>query len=94
MNMDDGLKIETAAGVTIRDAIRQHMASFAHTIRANRHTGQDVIGAYISGLTAAMALAIAGGHASKEDVVNATLAKLREVLDEDLQYLGRNNAKH
>jgi hypothetical protein len=92
--MDDGLKIETAAGVMLRDAIRTHTATFALVIRASRHTGQDIIGAYISGLTAAMALAIVGGHASKEEIVNATLAKLRQVLDENLRYLGRNHAKH
>lgn len=90
--MNDGMKIETAAGVMLRDEIRRHMAAFAHVIRTNRHTGQDIIGAYISGLTAAMALAIAGGHASKEDIVNATLTKLRQVLDEDLQYLGKKDA--
>lgn len=94
MNMDDGLKIETAAGVTLRDMIRQHMAAFAHIISANRHTGQAVIAAYIDGLSGAMALAIAASHASKEDIVNATLIKLREALDRDLQYLGKNNAKH
>lgn len=92
--MDDGLKIETAAGVVLRDAIRKHMTTFAHTISANRHTGQAVIAAYIDGLAGVMALAIAGNHASKEDVVNATLAKLREALDRDLQYLGKNDAKH
>ena len=91
---DDGLKIETAAGVTLRDAIRQHMVTFALTISASRHTGQAVIAAYIDGLAGAMALAIVAGHASKEDVVNATLAKLREAVDRDLQYLGKNDVKH
>jgi hypothetical protein len=92
--MNDGLKIETAAGVTLRDAICRHMISFARTISANRHTGQTVIAAYIDGLTGAMALTIAANHGSKEEVVNATLAKLREALDRDLQYLGKDNAKH
>ncbi len=91
---DDGLKIETAAGVMLRDAICKHMISFAHTISASRHTGQAVIAAYIDGLSGAMALAIAASHSSKEEVVNATLTKLREALDRDLQYLGKNNAKH
>ncbi len=90
--MDDGLKIEHAAGVTLRDAMRKHMASFAFTICTSRHAGQDTVAAYIDGLAAAMALTIAGHHASKEDVVNATLAKLRDALDRDLQYLGKTNA--
>lgn len=91
--MDDGLKIETAAGVTIRDAIRTHMVAFAHTIRANRHTGLSVVSAYIDGLAGAMALTIAGGHASKEEVVNGTLAELRKAVDRDLQHLRKNHAK-
>jgi len=92
--MVDGLKIETAAGITLRDAIRQHMTSFALTISANRHTGQAVIAAYIDGLSGTMALAIAASHGSKEEIVNTTLTKLREALDRDLQYLGGNHAKH
>ena len=90
--MDDGLKIEHAAGVTLRDAIRKHMAAFSYTIRRGRHVGQDVVAAYIDGLAGAMALTIAGSHGSKEEIVNATLAKLREALDRDLQHLGKNDA--
>lgn len=92
MNMDDGLKIETAAGVMLRDAIRKHMQLCAMVIHVERHCGQDVVAAYVDGLAGAMALTIAGGHASKEDIVNATVTKLREVVDRDLQYLGKNNA--
>jgi hypothetical protein len=91
--MNDGLKIETAAGVTLRDAIRKHMASFALTISENRYTGGAVIMAYVDGLAGAMALAIAANHGSKEEIVNATLVKLRDSLDRDLWYLGKNNAK-
>ena len=91
--MDDGLKIECAASVTLRDAIRKHMASFAHTIRKGRHCGQSVVAAYIDGLAGAMALTVVGNHGSKEEIVNATLAKLREAVDRDLQYLGRNDVK-
>jgi len=86
--MNDGLKIETAAGFTLRDAIRQHMQSFALTIRYSRSSGQAVVAAYIDGLAGAMALTIAGGHGSKEDVVNATVTKLREAVDRDLRHLG------
>jgi len=94
MNMDDGLKIETAAGIIIRDAIRKHTATFAFAIQRSRHAGKDVVAAYIDGLAGAMALAIAAGHGSREEVVNATLAKLREALDRDLQHLGKHDAKH
>jgi hypothetical protein len=92
--MDDGLKIEHAAAVTLRGMIRQHMVAFAFVIRTDRRCGQDVIAAYVDSLSGAMALAIAGSHGSKEDVVNATLAKLREALDRDLQYMEKNNVKH
>ena len=94
MNADDGLKIEHAAGVTLRDAIRKHMAAFAYTIRRGRHVGQDVVAAYIDGLAGAMALTIVGGHGSREDILYATLTKLREAVDRDLQHLGKSNDKH
>lgn len=87
--MQDGLKVETAAGVTLRDAIRQHMQSFYFTIRANRESGQAVVAAYIDGLAGAMALTISSSHGSKEDVVNATVTKLREAVDRDLRHLER-----
>ncbi len=87
--MDDGLKVETAAGVTLRDAIRQHMQSFYFVIRGNRPSGQAVVAAYIDGLAGAMALTIASGHGSKDDIVNATVTKLREAVDRDLRYLER-----
>jgi len=87
--MDDGLKIEPAAAITLRDMIRSHMQSFSFTIRTSRGAGQDVVAAYIDGLSGAMALTIAGGHGSKEDVVNTTVTKLRECVDRDLRHLGQ-----
>jgi hypothetical protein len=89
--MNDGLKIEHAAAVTLRDAISKHMASFAYTIRRGRHCGQSVVAAYVDGLAGAMALTIAGAHGSKEEIVNATLTKLREAVDRDLQHLGKHD---
>lgn len=94
MNMDDGLKIASAAGVMLRDAIRKHMQLCAMVIRVERCCGQDVVAAYIDGLAGTMALTIAGGHGSKDEIVNATLTRLREAVDRDLQYLGKNDAKH
>jgi hypothetical protein len=87
--MEDGLKIETAAAFTLRDAIRQHMQSFAFTIRTDRRSNQAVVAAYIDGLAGVLALAITGGHGGKEDVINATVAKLREAVDRDLRHLER-----
>jgi hypothetical protein len=92
--MQDGLKIETAAAFTLRDAIRQHMQSFALTIRTNRRSNQAVVAVYVDGLAGAVALTIAGGHGSKEDVVNATVTKLREAVDRDLRHLGKEHAQH
>lgn len=90
--MNDGLKIETAAGVILRDAIRNHMATFAFSIRCSHHGGRSVVAAYVDGLAGAMALTITGGHGSKEEIINATVTKLREALDRDLQHLGGKNA--
>ncbi len=85
--MNDGLKIETAAAFTLRDSIRQHMQSFGLTIRCHRSSGQAVVAAYIDGLAGAVALTIAGGHGGKDDIVNATVTKLREAVDRDLRHL-------
>lgn len=92
--MDDGLKIETAASIVARDLIRQYMERFAFAIRRDRLTGQQVTAAFIDALAGAMALTIAGGHGSKEEVVNTAVAKLREAVDRDLQHLGKNNDAH
>lgn len=94
MNMDDGLKIDHAASVVLRDAIRKHMATFAFSIRHSRIASTSVVAVYVDGLAGAVALTIAGGHGSKEEVVNATVMKLREAVDRDLQHLGKDNAKH
>jgi len=83
----DGLSIETAAGVVARDMIRQYMEQFAFRVRRSRPASQQVVAAYVDGLAGAVALTIAGGHGSKEDVVNATIAKLRESIDRDLTHL-------
>jgi hypothetical protein len=92
MSTDDGLKIDHAAGVVLRDAIRKHMSTFAFSIRYSRIASASVVAVYVDGLAGAIALTIAGRHASKEDVVNATLAKLREAIDRDLQHLGKSYA--
>lgn len=89
MNMDDGLKIETAAALTLRDSICHHMQAFGLTIRTNRRSGQAVVAAYIDGLAGAVALTIVAGHGGKQDVIDATIAKLRESVDRDLTHLGR-----
>ncbi len=85
--MPDGLKIETAAAFTLRDSIRQHMQSFYFAIRESRPSGQAVVAAYIDGLAGAVALTIVGSHGSKDDIVNATVTKLREAVDRDLRHL-------
>jgi len=42
-----------------------------------------VTAAYVDGLAGAMALVIAGSHGSKEDIINATVTKLREAVDRE-----------
>lgn len=84
----NGLSIETAAGVTAREMIMQHMAAFAFVIRRDKLASKHAVAAYVDGLAGAIALTIAGRHGSKEDVVNATIAVLREAIDRDLAHLG------
>lgn len=82
-----GLRIESAASVTARDMIQKHMSTFARAIRADRAASQSTVAAYIDGLAGATALTVAGGHGSRTDVIETTVAKLREAIDRDLRHL-------
>lgn len=87
--MTDGLRIESAASVILRDTIVKHMATFMHVIRHDRAANAGVVAAYVDGLAGAVALTIAGGHGSREDVMLATMEKLREAINRDLVHLAR-----
>jgi len=80
------LRIETASSVVLLDTLQQYFHAFAHAIRADRAAGQACTAAFVDGLAGTMALVIAGGHGSKEDVLESTIAKLREAVDRDLRY--------
>lgn len=82
-----GLSIEAAASIMARDLIQQHLARFQFVIRGDRATGQQVVAAYIDGLSGAMALVIAGGKASKEEVTKQVEKKLAESLVRDLGHM-------
>lgn len=85
--MTDGLSIEHAAGAVTRDAIRANLAAFALTVRTSRMASRDVVAAYIDGLAGAVSLTIVGRQGYKDDVINATIAKLREAIERDLKFL-------
>ena len=85
-----GLRIESAASVLLRDTIHKYFAQFALVIRRDRTAGASVVGEFRNGYAGAIALLVAGGHASREDVVNAEIAKLREYIDRDLAHLRKN----
>lgn len=89
-NTKPGLRIESAASVTARDMIQQHMHAFAHVISADRVASTSVVAAYIDGLAGAVSLAIAGRQASKSEVIEATIVGLRKAIDRDLQHLARD----
>lgn len=82
-----GLSIETAAGVTARDMIRQHLVAFGFAIRTDRTASQAAVAAYIDGLAGAIALTVAGRHGSREEVIDAAFMKLHEAIDRDLRHL-------
>lgn len=86
--MNKGLSIESAASVTLRDTVLQHMLTFNHVIRADRIAGKSVHAEYVNALAGTMALMIAGGQASKDDIIAATAAKLVECIERDLRHLG------
>lgn len=85
--MTAGLRIESAASITARDMIEKHMHAFAHVVRTDRAASASTVAAYIDGLAAVVALTVAGGHGSREDVIEATVAKLREAIGRDLRHL-------
>ncbi len=84
-----GLSIESAASVIAREHITKYFEVFGPALMRDRITGQSVTAAYIDGLAGVMACVIASGAGSKDDVLNGTIAKLREALDRDLKFVGR-----
>lgn len=84
-----GLSIESASSVIARGHIQKFLETFAHVIRADRVAGKAVHAEYVNGLAGVCALLIAGGQGSKDDVLNGTVAKLREYVDRDLTFMGR-----
>jgi hypothetical protein len=84
-----GLSFESAASVIAREHIAKYLEVFGPAIMSDRVAGKSVHAEYVNGLAGVCALLIAGGQASKEDVLNGTIAKLREYVDRDLQHLNR-----
>lgn len=82
-----GLRTETAAGVTLRSLIAEHMRIFSEVIREDREAGQAVVAAYVDGLAGAMALIIRGGYGSPAEVTLATQHKVNDALTRDLAHL-------
>lgn len=85
-----GLSIESAASVTIRKTIRDHFRIFSYVIGKDHAAGKSTHAEYVNGLAAVIALMIAGGQGSKDDILNATAAKLRECVERDLQHIRRS----
>jgi len=85
-----GLRVETAASFILRDMMQDYMAKFYVQIRTDRACGQAVSAAFIDGLAGATALVIAGGHASKEDAIYATVLAFKNALERDLSHLRPN----
>lgn len=87
-----GMRLETAASVILRDLIGDYTRNFLHVIKNDRLTGQGVVAAYIDGLAGAISLTVAGGHGSRAEVLSSVRQKLYEAVDRDLQHLGRRPA--
>lgn len=87
--MTAGLRLETAASILARDMIEKHMHTFAHVVRLDKLASASTASAYIDGLAGVTALTVAGGHGSREQVIEATIKALRTAIDRDLRYLAR-----
>ena len=86
-----GLRIETAASVTAQNMIRDHLGKFAPAIMRDHGVAKSVHAEYTSGLAGVIALLIASGQGSQEDVFNGTIEKLREYVARDLRFMGRKS---
>lgn len=82
-----GLKIEVAASIVARDLITKHLQQFSYVIRKDRHTGREVVAAYVDGLAGAVALTVAGGQGSKDEIVMATINAFCNAVERDLKHL-------
>lgn len=89
MTKKPGLSIESAASVTLRGAIQEHMRVFSHVLRTDKAGGQSTTAAYIDGLAGAVALVIAGGWGDKSEVTERIIQTLREAIERDLKHLTR-----
>lgn len=89
MTKKPGLSIESAASVTLRHSIQEHMRVFGHVIRTDRAGGQSTTAVYIDGLAGATALVIAGGWGDKSEVTERVIQTLREAIERDLKHLAR-----
>lgn len=83
----EGLRFEAACSIIMRDTIEKHMHTFALTIRRDRVAGQAMLAAYIDGLAGNIALVVAGGHGSRDEVLESVTEKLRDAVNRDLRHL-------
>lgn len=82
-----GLRQETAAAVLARKIITSHLKSFGRLVKSDREAASATVAAYTDGLAGVMALAIAGGHGSRDEVLLVTINELRKALDRDLLHI-------
>lgn len=87
MSNRPGMNLETAASIVLRDTIHEYFSQFAFVIRGHRDVATSVISEFRNGMAGSIALAIAGGHASKDDILAAEFAKLKEYVERDLSRL-------
>lgn len=85
--MKPGLSLESAASVIMRDTVKKHMHTFAHTIKADHACGRAMHAVYIDALAGTIALMVAGGQASKDELIAATATLLVNSLERDLRGL-------
>jgi hypothetical protein len=82
-----GLRLETAASVLLKETITAHMAQFGHVIGRDKAASKSTLSVYVDGLAGAMALTIAGGLCSRDELLGNIAEILREAVERDLQHL-------
>lgn len=85
--MNNGMRIEVAAGVVARDWVLKFFGTFGQSIVAERRSSQVVVAAFVDGLAGSVALSIQGRHGSKAEIIELTVTQFREAVERDLKHL-------
>jgi hypothetical protein len=81
------IKPKSRAAIVLREALTAYIDKRGYSIVNSQRIGEEVAGEALAGVTAICALIIKGGHASRDEMVQAMTKALVEGIDRDLRCL-------